>query len=345
MTNMVPAYRVPVYASLSTMVQSLDVVALDGCSARGHRGCCSVYVRRLDTTLYIRGGPSGAAIADTDALVVTGFDQLAYWRAAFAAKRYSVPVIVLFGSSAASSSGGLVAAVARRPKRQFLSRADRVVTYGSESSELAERLGVGRDRIIESRNSSWVPVRTAPHSSPGVPLRLLFVGRLVRRKNPGIALEAAHLLSERLSVAVEFVGEGPEMEALLCRAASAHCEVQFSGHLSGDALVSAYDRNDILVFPTDREPWGLVVNEALARGLPVVTTCGCGAARDLIEGRDCGCIVVADAAQIADACWRLSRSERYQRASLSALSSVAAATPVRMASDLAFAIGAVCRGR
>jgi glycosyltransferase involved in cell wall biosynthesis len=67
------------------------------------------------------------------------------------------------------------------------------------------------------------------------------------------------------------------------------------------SLVAAYLAADVLVLPSRREPWGLVVNEALLLGCPVVVTDAVGAAHDLVETPGTGVVVRrADPAALAE---------------------------------------------
>ncbi|MEI9973822.1 MAG: glycosyltransferase [Ignavibacteriota bacterium] len=80
-------------------------------------------------------------------------------------------------------------------------------------------------------------------------------------------------------------GNGPLLEALRTeaeRAGIADC-VQFAGLKSTRELPAYYAFARCLVLPSTREPWGLVVNEAMASGLPVVVSNRCGSAEDLVE--------------------------------------------------------------
>jgi glycosyltransferase involved in cell wall biosynthesis len=103
----------------------------------------------------------------------------------------------------------------------------------------------------------------------------LFVGRLVVDKN----LEAlVEIFADRRDVRLVVVGDGPErgwLQRALPRAV-------FRGHLSGDALSTAYASADLFVFPSETETFGNVVLEAMASGLPVVTSDRM-APRELVE--------------------------------------------------------------
>jgi glycosyltransferase involved in cell wall biosynthesis len=93
----------------------------------------------------------------------------------------------------------------------------------------------------------------------------LFVGRLVVDKN----LEAlVEIFTARDDVHLVVVGNGPERPWL----AAALPDVTFTGHLSGEALSTAYASADLFVFPSETETFGNVVLEAMASGLPVVTS-------------------------------------------------------------------------
>lgn len=108
---------------------------------------------------------------------------------------------------------------------------------------------------------------------------ILFVGRLVREKRVDRLLDAIATLREQLpDMRVRIVGEGDEREALQksANAGGLGSMVDFLGHLEGDRLLREYGRADILVLPSEREPWGAVVDEALILGLPVVCTSDCG---------------------------------------------------------------------
>lgn len=96
-------------------------------------------------------------------------------------------------------------------------------------------------------------------------LTALFVGRLVVDKN----LEAlVEIFADRRDVRLVVVGDGPERPWL----ETALPLAEFTGHLSGEALSVAYASADLFVFPSETETFGNVVLEAMASGLPVVTS-------------------------------------------------------------------------
>ena len=89
-----------------------------------------------------------------------------------------------------------------------------------------------------------------------------------------------------------WVGDGPlraEIEAS-CRSIAPEL-AHFAGFKNQSELAAYYGAGDVLVLPSAVEPWGLVVNEAMAAGLPIVTTEAAGCAPDLVRSGKNGQVV------------------------------------------------------
>ena len=113
----------------------------------------------------------------------------------------------------------------------------------------------------------------------------LYVGRLAEEKNVGVLL-AAWLAYRRDGGdwPLVLVGDGPARQQLEQEAAAEALgsEVLFAGHRTADELTPFYAFAGCFVLPSTREPWGLVVNEAMAASLPVLVSQKCGCAEDLV---------------------------------------------------------------
>lgn len=131
---------------------------------------------------------------------------------------------------------------------------------------------------------------------------ILFVGHLVARKRPLDVLRAAERLDADARVGVLFVGDGPlrgELEA--CAAQQKRVRVICAGRRSQAELPRFYAAADLFVLPSEEDPWGAVVNEAMCAGLPVVTTSRVGAARDIVRAGENGFVYPAgDVRRLAD---------------------------------------------
>lgn len=159
-----------------------------------------------------------------------------------------------------------------------------------------------------------MPVETA-RTGPDTTLRtggarlpeVLFVGRLIREKGTYELLDAFAELRSRRACHLTVAGEGPEMERLRTRASRLGIadDVAFTGHLPEDELARVYRRADVLVLPSYSEGLPTVVLEAMAVGLPIVTTRIRGAADYLVEGENALFVPPRDSSALAQTLNRL----------------------------------------
>jgi glycosyltransferase involved in cell wall biosynthesis len=164
--------------------------------------------------------------------------------------------------------------------------ADRWVTYGQTSTEYLLSLGVKRDRILQSQNSideerfnASVEPAWAILPRPVV----LHVGQFIERKGIGLLLDAAAILQQNgYEFSLLFVGDGRDKQAVEQRVQALGLKnVQFHPAQSPDKMPSVYRSADLLVFPTLEDVWGLVANEAVLSGIPVLCSKYAGCAAEL----------------------------------------------------------------
>lgn len=240
-----------------------------------------------DATFYGSSRPLHQLISRRPAaLVVDGWESPAYLLAAWHAKRAGVPLIASYRSTRQTHrfSSGPVAAVRSR----FLRSADRVLTAGADSSAAVREMGVPGDRIDVGFNTVDVKAfaNGASLARIGMSTRtshaFLYAGQLIPRKNvAGLVESFAQIRDEGDTLSIVGTGSLESEIREQCRRLSISDAVTFTGHLEGDALISAYAESDTLVLPSTEEVWGLVVNEALAAGLHIVVSDACGAASSI----------------------------------------------------------------
>ncbi len=115
----------------------------------------------------------------------------------------------------------------------------------------------------------------------------LYVGRLASEKNvDGLLRAYARYRRSGGTWSLVLVGDGPEHAALvrLCSELQIAETVQFAGMKPARETTTYFAFAGCFVLPSSREPWGLVVNEAMASGLPVIVSGRCGCAEDLVAG-------------------------------------------------------------
>ena len=116
---------------------------------------------------------------------------------------------------------------------------------------------------------------------------IICVGQFIHRKGIDLLLKA--LPSVPGDVGVHIVGGQATGEYGALVRENRLDNVHFVNFLNNNALNKYYDMADLFVLPTREDIWGLVVNEAMARGLPIITTDNCGAGVELV--RDNGVII------------------------------------------------------
>jgi alpha-maltose-1-phosphate synthase len=125
-------------------------------------------------------------------------------------------------------------------------------------------------------------------------LRVLFVGALTQRKGIGYLLDALNLLGS----SVEFTMVGPKNGQSACIDAAIR-QHRWIPSIPHSAVLDEMARNDVLVLPSLTEAYGLVILEALSRGLPVITTTSTGGPEIIRDGQDGFFVPIRSAEAIA----------------------------------------------
>ena len=161
-----------------------------------------------------------------------------------------------------------------------------------EKMELRRELGIGEDKVI------------------------LSIGQFIHRKGYDILLRSAADLEPGTGIYI-IGGEPTEEYKQLCQDLGL-TNVHFLGFMKKEKLVKYYKAADLFVLPTREDIWGLVINEAMAYGLPVVTTDKCVAGLELVEQNVNGCIVpVEDHQKLASGINRILRGDTQKMGEIS----------------------------
>jgi glycosyltransferase involved in cell wall biosynthesis len=162
------------------------------------------------------------------------------------------------------------------------------ISYGGTSTEYLLTLGVPRERILQVQNcadETWYGGSAAPTLEVWPRPVLLYAGRMVAGKGIAEFLRAAGCLQrEGLTFSIVLVGGGRD-SAKLRRLAAELClnNVHFYPARPPEAMPAIYRSGDVLIFPTLEDVWGLVANEAVLSGLPVLCSRYAGCAPELFE--------------------------------------------------------------
>lgn len=113
--------------------------------------------------------------------------------------------------------------------------------------------------------------------------KYLYVGRVAVEKNLRYLLTMFNNNGKKLTIA----GDGPLLDELKQLAKE---NISFLGYVNNKDLADVYKNHDIFILPSNSEPWGLVIDEALWYGLPVVVSCNVGCSEDLVIKEQTGTV-------------------------------------------------------
>lgn len=173
-------------------------------------------------------------------------------------------------------------------RRRILPHADAVVVNGASGARYMRAYGVPAGKIFVVPQTTSVSQFSAVSLERNVDegRRLIYVGQLVERKGLTQFLSALSRWCEtHPSDDVEFwlVGDGPQRAKLEDAPLPPNLELHFLGNVSYGDLPALYGRAGIFAFPTLADAWGLVVNEAMTAGLPVLGSVYSQAVEDIVE--------------------------------------------------------------
>ncbi len=261
----------------------------------------------------------GARLRDFDALWVHGYNRATHWAAMAAAKRLGLAVLLRDEATLVSAPRSLPKRLAKRLFFTALDRAvDAYLTIGSLNHAYYRAHGVAETKLVAmpyAVDNQWFRSRIALAAPRREHLRLdlglhsgrpvvLFAGKLIPRKRPMDLVAALRHLAPPLPY-VLFAGDG-ELRPLIEQEAARHGldGVRVLGFQSQAELAALYDLCDLFVLPSERESWGLVVNEVLNAGRPVVVNDRIGAAADLVRGGETGFLYPCGDVEALAACLR-----------------------------------------
>jgi glycosyltransferase involved in cell wall biosynthesis len=250
-------------------------------------------------------------------LWIQGWQVAAYWQAVFEARKVDTEVWLRGDTNLRSSVGGMGRQLKRQLLRELLSRIDRMLYVGEANRKFYIEQGIREECLAPAPhcvdNSRFTAGAAAARYEryrireewqiPTEAFCFLFAGKLIVKKRPFDLIEAARRLQHALQgtkIHLLWVGTGElggELRQICnvlfdadngkringlkgCHGPNA----SFVGFLNQSEISRAYVAADCLVLPSDaRETWGLVVNEAMASGLPCIVSNACGCMEDLVE--------------------------------------------------------------
>lgn len=232
-----------------------------------------------------------------DWLWIHGYNRPSHWLAMAWARSLGIHVMIRDEAHDVSRRRGLLKRAVKPLYFAALNAAaERFLAIGSRNAAYYRQLGIPDRKIVPvpyavdnaffqaEDGSSRAALRRELGLPEDAPV-ILYASRLLRRKHPDLLLEAFRRLSPAAAAHrphLVYVGEG-EMLTTLKETAHGLDTVHFAGFRGQRELRRFYDLCDVFVLPSVGESWGLVVNEAMNLGKPVVVCDQVGSAHDLIR--------------------------------------------------------------
>jgi glycosyltransferase involved in cell wall biosynthesis len=252
-----------------------------------------INLRKMETAQYLSFDILARIIAERPRAVIFGpYSQIVFMAAMLLCRALRIPFIIWYESHDLSSvSPGPIRSLGRRVKRFFLGGAARVVTPGAMAKASAINLGVAEEAILIAPHAVDVAFFSASPSPEqataarahiaGYDRALLYVGQYIERKNINALIQAFSDLQPQMPGVCLVLAGGK-----LAPDQTLPPHVFSAGYLQAEELRALYHACDGAILPSRTEVWGLVVNEALAAGKPVLVSRTCGAAEQIDPGRN-----------------------------------------------------------
>lgn len=225
-----------------------------------------------------------------DAVLLSSYESPSYLLALFYARMKNIPVTIWWGTHVHSRR--LRGKWSEAVKRWILNRFDTFSAMSRLAKDyLVAEMGIPDHRIIRSINTvdvrHWHELAAKRPPTPDIatrPLRFLYMGQFIERKGLLELLDAFRAISAEQGC-LRLVGRGaqePLLREFIAQHRLDHVQIAGATRTMKETAVH-YSWADVLVLPSNRELWGLVVNEALACGVYVMVSRFAGAAFDMIE--------------------------------------------------------------
>ncbi|MBK6397822.1 MAG: glycosyltransferase family 4 protein [Bacteroidetes bacterium] len=233
-----------------------------------------------------------------DRIIVSGFSMATmkvWWYTKFSKAKY------LIWSGSVTTIGKGASFIRSLQRKVLAANSAAFIVYGKRAGKYLESLGVQAKRIFKAINT----VDTTFFREKTVELqgksrlsdnkhRLSYVGYLSKRKNVDQLLICIRQLANvRQDFVLDLIGDGDHLSDLQRQVVELKLEsfVQFTGFKQKEELPEYYAQTEVFLFQTGFDIWGLVLNEAMAAGLPCIASPNAGAVDDLIEDGKTGFIV------------------------------------------------------
>ncbi len=229
---------------------------------------------------------------EPDFVVLPGWAHPTVWQAARWCRAHGVPYGVTFENWKPQSETSLPNRITGAIRKSVLDRGAIALPAGQRAAAYGATISHAPLRVL---HANVADVDGARASSEGVARsvepRVLYLGRLMEHKGIDIVLDMASSLA-KAGIALDVAGDGPARARV--EQADRDGFLEYHGTVVGAEKFALLARASMVIVPSLAEPWGVIVQEALACGTPVIASTEVGSAIEFVEPGVTGAIVSAD---------------------------------------------------
>ena len=279
-TNLASFYKVNLYNQIGRHCKILVVYTNDHADGRNS----DFYKREMNFDSVSLHGSTAVKIiqmcrilrrTNYKELILGGWDSLSLWTGAFLSPKNKNSLVVE-SSYLESTTRGLKGLV----KRIFVARISKVYASGKAQRQVVDNLGFRGCTKITKGVGIFNYIKQPAYTARQEVRNFLYVGRLTAVKNLDYLVDK---FNHHPELNLTIIGFGELEDSLRAKAGA---NITFLGAINNSDLSQYYQQADVFVLPSKSEPWGLVVEEALNNGTPVMVSDRVGCAEEIINSEN-----------------------------------------------------------
>jgi glycosyltransferase involved in cell wall biosynthesis len=218
---------------------------------------------------------------------------------------------------------GTIGWVGKFIERLVIRISNHSIAVSNHTKKSLESLGIDYHNIHIVTNG--IDIKTINQTKPSIyTCDIIFIGRIIKEKNLDILIESVHDIKKYLpDIRCHIIGGGPEEKKLknMVFDLGLQDNIKFFGFLDYIDVIAMLKSSKVLVLPSTREGFGIVIMEAFACGVPVVTVRSPQNAANELVNKDAGFVVDLNAREIRDSIYKVITDSRlHKKMSFSAIS-------------------------
>lgn len=305
-TNLPSFYKINLYNEIAKQINILVIYTFDHAQGRnkdfysGEMLFEHIFLSQ-STSKRIRQLFGILHNTDYKEIIIGGWDSISMWLSAMVSQKQK-NALVIESSYIESSTSGIKGLI----KRLFLSRITKIYASGLAQRKISDNLGFKGETIITKGVGVFNYIKQPPYTSRDEVRRFLYIGRLVAVKNIEFIIDK---FNKHPELELTIIGFGELEEKLK---AMAKDNIKFLGAVDNKDLYKHYQRADVFILPSKSEPWGLVVEEALNNGTPVMISNKVGCSEEIINSEN-GVVFSLDSDDFEEQLSKIRDIQRYNK--------------------------------